>query len=298
MSAITLLDGSIGQELVKRSADRITPLWSTQVMLDHPEMVGEVHRDYFDAGATVATSNTYAVHRSRLVRVGLEDKVAELIGTALSQARTAQRAHGSGRIAGSLGPLLASYRPDLEPDIGDAAEKFAELVELMEDDVDLFLIETVSSVKEATGALSGTATTDKPVWLALTVQDDDGTYLRSGETLQDIKPLIDRFRPDAVLINCSRPEVVADALEIVKRFGLPFGAYANGFTGISDAFKAEAPTVDTLERRVDMGPEAYSRIAMGWVGQGATILGGCCEVGPDHIARLAQDLRAAGHKIV
>lgn len=298
MSEITLLDGSIGQELVKRSADRITPLWSTQVMLDHPEMVGEVHLDYFNSGATVATSNTYAVHRSRLVRVGLEENLAELIGTALSQAKAAQRAHGSGRIAGSLGPLLASYRPDLEPDVGDATAKFAELVGLMEDHVDLFLIETVSSLKEAAGALGGTASASKPVWLALTVQDDDGSRLRSGEALQQVKPLIDQFGPDAVLINCSRPEVVADALEIVGKFGLPFGAYANGFTRISEEFKAEAPTVDALEQRADMGPETYSEIAMGWVSQGATILGGCCEIGPDHIAKLAQDLRAAGHKIV
>lgn len=298
MSEITLLDGSIGQELVKRSVDRITPLWSTQVMLDHPEMVGEVHRDYFDAGATVATSNTYAVHRSRLVRVGLEENLAELIGTALSQAKAAQRAHGSGRIAGSLGPLLASYRPDLEPDVGDAVAKFAELVGLMDNNVDLFLIETVSSLKEATGALRGTASASKPVWLALTVQDDDGSCLRSGEALQEVKPLIDQFGPDAVLINCSRPEVVAEALEIVGKFGLPFGAYANGFTGISEEFKADAPTVDTLEQRVDMGPEAYSEFAMEWVRQGATILGGCCEIGPEHIARLAQDLRAAGHEII
>ena len=61
MTEIILLDGSIGQELVRRSADRATPLWSTQVMLDHPEMVGEVHRDYFDVGATIATANTLSL---------------------------------------------------------------------------------------------------------------------------------------------------------------------------------------------------------------------------------------------
>ena len=49
MADITLLDGSIGQELVKRSGDRATPLWSTQVMIDHPELVRDVHTDYFRA---------------------------------------------------------------------------------------------------------------------------------------------------------------------------------------------------------------------------------------------------------
>ena len=298
MTDVILLDGSIGQELVRRSADRATPLWSTQVMLDHPDMVGDVHRDYFNVGATIATANTYAVHRSRLVRVGLEDQMPVLVHTALDQARTARDAHGSGRVAGALGPLLASYRPDLKPDIEDAAKKFAELVAIMDDKVDLFLIETVSSVQEALGALRGTAGTTKPVWLALSVEDDDGTRLRSGEPVDDMRQVIDAYKPDAVLINCTRPEAVGAALDIIKTFGLPFGAYANGFTKISDGFKADAPTVDALEQRTDLGPAAYSGFAMGWIAQGATIVGGCCEVGPDHIAQLARDIRAAGHSIV
>ena len=298
MTDITLLDGSIGQELVKRSGDRATPLWSTQVMIDHPDLVGEVHADYFRCGATIATTNTYAVHRSRLVRVGMEDQLPILIDTALAQAERARAQFPQGRIAGALGPLLASYRPDLNPDPAEAAGKFRELVQLMADRVDLFLIETVSSVQEAEGALRGTEGCGKPVWLALTVMDDDGTRLRSGEALGDIAPLVDRFAPEAVLINCSRPEAIPAALEIIKGFGRPFGAYANGFTRISEGFLKDAPTVDALEQRQDLGPEAYADHAMGWVAQGATIVGGCCEVGPDHIEALAGRLRAAGHRIV
>lgn len=298
MSDITLLDGAIGQELVKRCEDRATPLWSTRVMIDHADMVGQVHRDYFDCGATIATTNTYAVHRSRLERVGLEDQIAPLLDLALSQARAARDAHGSGRIAGALGPLLASYRPDLDPDPDEAEEKFREIVDLMGEGVDLLLIETVSSVREGLGALRGAAHSDKPVWIAFSVMDDDGTRLRSGEALGEIAPLLTQFTPDAVLINCSRPEAMPAALEIIKSFGLPFGAYANGFTRISEGFLTAAPTVDALEQRTDLGPEAYADLAMGWVDQGATIIGGCCEVGPDHIAELARRLRAAGHRIV
>jgi len=296
MADITLLDGSIGQELVKRRGDKPTPLWSTRVMIDDPDLVGDVHADYFHRGATVATTNTYAVHRSRLERLGMEDQLAGLIDTALSQAERA--CEGGGRIAGALGPLLASYRPDLKPDVEEAAEKFAELVALMGDRVDLFLIETVSSVQEAEGALRGTAQGSKPVWLALSVMDDDGTRLRSGEPLSDIAPLVDRFAPEAVLINCSRPEAVPDALKIIAQLGCPFGAYANGFTGIAQEFLQDAPTVDALDNRHDLGPEAYADHAMIWVGQGATIVGGCCEVGPDHIETLAGRLRAASHRIV
>lgn len=298
MSDVTLLDGAIGQELVKRSGDRATPLWSTRVMMDSPDLVAALHQDYFDAGATIATTNTYAVHRSRLVRVGLEDEVLSLLDVAVTQAERARDIHGSGRIAGALGPLFASYRPDLKPDPDEAAQKFGELVAAMAPRVDLFLIETVSSLLEAEGILRATRYCGKPVWLALTVDDEDGTRLRSGESLAEIVPLLDRFDPEAVLLNCSRPEAITQGMDDLAGFGRPFGGCANGFMRISDGFLKDAPTVDALEQRVDLGPAAYADHAMRWVEQGATIIGGCCEVGPDHIAELARRLRAAGHRIV
>lgn len=297
MTQITLLDGSIGQELVRRTGDQATPLWSTSVMIEHPDLVRAVHADYFNAGATIATTNTYAVHHSRLAGTGLEDQFAGLLATAVSQAKAARDAHGSGRIAGALGPLLASYRPDLKPDIDLAAQRFGEIAAAMTD-VDLYLIETVSSVQEAEGALRGLANVDKPVWLALTVQDDNGLLLRSGEELSAIAPLIATYAPDAVLLNCSRPEAIPAALDVIAQFGPKFGAYANGFTRISDAFLADRPSVDVLEKRHDLGPDAYADHAMAWVAMGATIVGGCCEVGPAHIAQLAHRLRQANHEIV
>ena len=66
MTDITLLDGGMGQELVARSGDDPTPLWATRVMLDHPGLVRDIHADYFAAGATIATTNTYAIHHDRL----------------------------------------------------------------------------------------------------------------------------------------------------------------------------------------------------------------------------------------
>jgi homocysteine S-methyltransferase len=297
MTRITLMDGSIGQELVKRSGNRATPLWSTRVMIDQPDLVGRLHSDYFAIGATIATTNTYMLHRPQLEDAGLGDQIPALVDTAVAQAEIARARHG-GRIAGSLGPLLASYRPDLNPEPSEAAIKFGELVALMKPRVDLFVIETVSSLQEAEGALRGTEGCGKPVWLALTVMDDDGTRLRSGEPLRDVAALVDRFRPEAVLINCTRPEVVPAALKVIAGFGKPFGAYANGFTRITPAFLEDNPTVDALDQRIDLGPAAYADMAMTWVDAGATILGGCCEVGPDHIAELARRLRAAGHEIV
>lgn len=299
MTKITLLDGSIGQELVKRSGDRATPLWSTQVMIDHPKLVGEVHLGYFAAGATVATTNTYAVLRDRLERIGLQDQIGKLTDTAVRAARRARAASGGkGRVAGAIGPLVQSYKPETCPPPAEAAKMYAEPVGLMKDHVDLFLLETMSSVDQAEGALRAVTGQGLPVWLAVSVDDHYGTRLRSGEPVEALAETVARHAPDAVLINCSRPEVIGGALDVIKGFGVPFGAYGNGFSEISEGFLGDAPTVDALEQRKDMGPLDYAEYVMGWIGQGATIVGGCCEIGPAHIAEIARCLQAAGHEIV
>lgn len=300
MSQITLLDGSIGQELVRRLGDRSVPLWSARVMIEQPDVVREVHDTYFEAGATVATTNTYPVLRHRLKRVGLDDEVGRLADIAVSSARAAQEKAGKGQVAGSLGPLGTSYRVDVYPSVAESVELYAELLRDLRDRVDLLLIETMASVEQAEGALEAVAKhgNGRPVWLSVTVADEDGTRLRSGETLDQLAPLVERYGLAAVLINCSPPEVIGAGLEMLGTFGVPFGAYGNGFTRISEEFLKDASTVDALEQRTDLTPAAYADFAMSWVDQGATIVGGCCEVGPDHIAELARRLRAAGHEIV
>lgn len=146
MAEVTLLDGGMGQELVHRAGDRPTPLWSTQIMLDHPGLVTEVHADFFAAGATIATTNSYAIHHDRLTDTPVEGAFSALHQSALYEARTARREHGSGRIAGAIGPLRASYRPDLHPASDIAVPLFAEIANLLAPACDLLICETVASV--------------------------------------------------------------------------------------------------------------------------------------------------------
>jgi S-methylmethionine-dependent homocysteine/selenocysteine methylase len=280
MTPITLLDGGMGQELVARSGDDPTPLWATRVMLDHPGLVRDIHADYFAAGATIATTNTYAIHHDRLSRFGLDPMFHALHLRALAEAHEARAAHASGRIAGSLGPLQASYRPDLTEPVAEAAPKYAEIARILAPHVDLILIETAASIEAAEGAVIGAQAAGKPVWLSVSVDDHDGAKLRSGEPVAELKRLLQH--PIAAL----------------KPLGKPIGAYANGFTHISGNFLKDAPTVKELTHRHDLTPEKYADFAMGWVDQGATIIGGCCEVGPDHIRHLSDRLVAKGHRIV
>ncbi len=287
---ITLLDGGLGQELIARAPEEPTPLWSTKVMLDHPEIVRAVHDDYFAAGADLATVNSYAILHDRLQQFDLDGRFADLHRTACQLARDARDAAGRGQVAGSLGPLGWSYRADMAPPAEEAAELYAEIVGLQAPLVDLFICETMAGIDQARGTLMGSLGGGRPVWLGLTVDDADGTKLRSGEALADILPVLDALPPAAVLINCSIPEAVDQALPVIAGFGLPFGAYANGFTRITSDFAKGSTTVDLLQARQDLGPAAYADFAEGWAEIGASIIGGCCEVGPKHIAELRRRL--------
>ncbi len=286
-SPITLLDGGLGQELIARTSFDPTGLWSTKVMMDEPHLVTEVHRDFLAAGADIIATNTYAIHRDRLTPYDIEDQFETLHQRACELAVRARDEHGGGRVAGSLGPAGWSYRPDLAPPPEQAAELYAEIVKLQAPLVDLFICETMCSVEQSRGALMGASDAGMPVWLAVSVQDDDGTRLRSGEPLVDIAAVIAEFKPAAVLVNCSVPEALDVALPLLLGNGVPVGGYANGFRMISNAFEAKGSTVDRLEKRTDLDPNQYAEFVGGWIAAGASIVGGCCEVGPAHIRELA-----------
>ncbi|MEL7099345.1 MAG: homocysteine S-methyltransferase family protein [Pseudomonadota bacterium] len=303
---ITLLDGGMGQELIARSGKPAAPRWSTQVMLDHPGLVAEVHSAYADAGATVATTNSYAIHRDRL-RGGdtnhyadtgfalpdIEHQLPDLLKMSLDETEAVRK---RSRVAGSIGPLGASYRSDLHPDVEASIPLYAEVVGHLAARVDIMLFETVASLDAARACLVAGRHADKPVWLSFTVSDEDGTRLRSGEPLAEAAAIA--ADADAALVNCSVPEVIPPALDSLARSGVPTGAYANGFAKIAQAFIDGGTTADGLTARQDLGPDIYADHAMRWLDHGATILGGCCEVGPAHIAELHRRLTGAGHTIV
>ena len=293
---VTLLDGSVGQELVKQYGEKPTPLWSTEIMLKDPNMVSDIHSAYFEAGATIATTNSYTILRDRLKHFALEHEVHNLWYSSVAAACKARDKFGSGRIAGSIGPLRASYRPDICPPVEEASSIYKEKVESIAPMVDILLVETVCSLKQAKGVLAATDNSNKPVWISFSVDDNDGTKLRSGENLEDVKAVINNHFVEAVLINCSPPEVVGNALSILSKMGLAFGAYANGFSKISSDFLKTRPTVDALTARKDLGPEEYSNFVTNWIRNGASIVGGCCEIGPTHISKIAQKIHELGYK--
>lgn len=272
-------------------------MWGTQVLIDRPELVCELHKEYIAAGSRVITINAYTVTPERLAMVDSEDQFESLQARAIELAKQARDESDAEdvRIAGCLPPLFTSYKPELAPEYDVILDTYRQIVAQQKDHVDLIVCETMSSVKEATASAIAASESGLPFWVALSLEDNGSGLLRGGESIADAFAAIEASAPQAVLINCSIPEAVTAAWPQMQELACSVGAYANGFTSILD-LKAGGG-VDVLESRTDLGPAAYADHALLWVNRGARVVGGCCEISPKHIEVLAQRLVAEGYEL-
>ena len=298
MEKIILLDGGMGQELMKRSKAKPHPLWSAHVLLKEPDLVENVHVDFINAGAKVITLNTYTATKERLDRDGAEGMFNRLQDKAIEVANRARDKCGKPevKIAGCLPPLYGSYKPDYAPPLSECIERYQVISDKQAPYVDLFICETMSSIKEAKASITAATAHSIETWCALTISDQNKSSLRSNEGIEDALNQLREFNHSANLLNCSIPEAITGSLKCLKKFKKPFGAYANGFTSI-DALEIGG-TVDVLASRNDLGPDAYLQYVIGWLASGATIVGGCCEISPDHIKLIYDTLEKLNVKVV
>jgi len=145
---------------------------------------------------------------------------------------SSQLSEDSVSIVASLPPLNASYDHTVAPDFDSAYEQYSELVTLQKDAVDGFLLETMSNITEATAGVKAIRDAGVVGAVAFTLNDKDPQKLRSGETLEEAIAAVKPYTPDAIMVNCSTPEVVTEGLKIALKSGVRCGAYANGFTSV------------------------------------------------------------------
>jgi len=300
MSDIVLLDGGTSLELLRRSNNKSPRLWSAEYLLSEPDLVRQVHLDYIMAGARIVTINTYSASYTRMAMVNEVARVPEMQRLACelaSAARDSAGAQGGGvAIAGCIPPLNGTYRPDRVRSFATNHEEYMRLAELQAPHVDLFICETMSTAEEARAAAAAVASFGKPVWVGWTLADHL-PRLRSGEHISTAAAGLQGIGVTAVLANCSLPETITAAMPEFVETGYACGGYANGFTHIPQSF-LPGKTLQQLTVRRDLTPEAYADFVLRWVQAGATIVGGCCEVGPEHIVQLHHRLLEAGHKVV
>lgn len=287
---ITLLDGATGTELRARGVDvpcHVTSVWSARALIEAPDEVVGVHRDYIAAGADVVTTNNYTVTPPILARDGLAERFEELTVRAVELAcRARDGGARPARVAGSMPPMETSYRADLVGDQESILADYRRLAEVLAPRVDLLLCETLSSSREAVAALTAARETGLEVWLSWTLQGNRPGLLPSGEGLAEALAAASEVGADAYLINCCGANFATAGLPVLAgSTDRPIGAYANATHVSPGEFDPSDP--ENVESR-DLDVEAYAAEALRWIEAGATIIGGCCSTRPAHIARLSE----------
>jgi S-methylmethionine-dependent homocysteine/selenocysteine methylase len=291
----------MGRELSRRGVHDNTGLWSAQALLDAPDIVLQVHKDFIAAGAKIITSNSYSTIPSYLGKSDLAQSYVELTRLAGRLARQAvqearkeevnkEKAHKvEVQVAGSLPPLSESFRPDLVPSGRDVATIYESMVKALEPNVDLFLCETMSSGAEALHAATAAKKygNGKPVYVAWTLDERPGKGLRSGESIAQALALIEPIEIDAYLFNCTSPEAILQALkELAALTDKPIGGYPNRFNKVDPQWTLDNDVKTSLRADIDIA--FFVQMAQQYEAAGATIIGGCCGVGPEYIEALAQ----------
>ncbi|WP_163338999.1 homocysteine S-methyltransferase family protein [Desulfopila sp. IMCC35008] len=298
-SGITLLDGGMGREMLRMGAPFRQPEWSALSLMEAPALVRKAHESFAAAGSDILTTSNYAVVPFHIGEERFWDEGAQLTALSGRLAREAALPYGC-RVAGSLPPLFGSYRPDLFSPEG-APDLLKVIIDALSPHVDLWLAETMSSISEAQTVAQALSGDDRPFWLSYTLLDgeeakDRMACLRSGETVIEGVNAAIESGVSAILFNCSQPEVMSPAIKVAREeidrlhVDLPIGVYANAFP----AQQKDAQANSTLhESRQDLDPPGYLDFVDNWCRLGATIIGGCCGIGPEHIAALHKRLKTA-----
>ena len=286
----TILDGGMGSELIRRGVGDARGLWSARALLEAPEAVMEVHSDYMAAGAEIIITNTYSTIPSYLGKLGMAGRWLQLTELAGMLARSAvDGAASKALVAGSLPPLSESYRADLVPPDTEAQPLYSQMVEVLDPYVDLFICETMSSTREARNAASmARRHSTKPVYVSWTLAEAAGAGLRSGESVAAALDGVADLAPDALLFNCTSPQAIAGGLaQLAELTDQPLGAYPNRFS-VPEGWTLDG---DTPTERYGLSIEDFVNHALRWRELGASLIGGCCGIGPEHIAAAADRLR-------
>ena len=295
---VIVLDGGLATELEARGNDLSDRLWSARLLIEAPEEIVETHLAYYRAGARVATAASYQASFEGFAERGIERAdAAGLIRRGVELADEARRRYRAecaevGRdpgplfVAASVGPYGAvladgsEYTGAYALDAAGLRDWHRErLAVLAAAGPDLLAIETIPSLDEGRALTELLAPGDgPPAWLSFTCAD--GTRTRHGEPVEAAFALGDATeRIVAVGVNCTAPEHVRELVERARTVTTkPIVVYPNS-----------GERWDPVARRWldEPGRHVDAAAARGWVGAGATLVGGCCRVGPDRIAELA-----------
>ena len=309
---ILILDGAMGTMLQKRNLseadfkgkifkNNTVPLKGNNDVLSitRPDIIKDVHRAYLEAGADIIETNTFSSNKISQKDYNLENYVKELNFQAVKIAKEIAKEYSTEEkprfVAGSIGPTnkTSSISPQVEnPAFRDITfdelvEVYTEQVDIMtENDVDVFLVETIFDTLNAKAALFAIKKSlekynkNIPVMVSVTLSDKSARTL-SGQTLEAFYYSIKPFNPISVGINCALgiEDMIPHIEKLSKIADCYISLYANA--GLPDAFGQYTDTPEDMAK-------GYGYLAKkGCV----NICGGCCGTSPEHIKAISEAVK-------
>ena len=260
-----------------------------ELNLAMPDLIREIHHDYFQAGAEIVETNTFGANSFRLARHGCAEKTKAINLAGVQLAREAAKAF-SGMVAGSVGPLGVRIEPLGKASLDEAHAAFVEQISaLVEGGVDLLILETFGYLDEISQAIRAArdVNPDVPVIAQVTI-DEDGNCL-DGSSPETFGAKLADWGADVIGCNCSvGPGAMLAAVERVHQVtdGIPLSAQPNA--GMPRAVEG---------RNIYLcSPEYMANYVPQYVAAGVRLIGGCCGTTPEHIKFMKSFVRADAAK--
>ena len=281
------LDGGMGSLLFARGmqAGELPERWN----LSLPEVITQIHKEYFDAGTHVVNANTFGANCLKFSDAELE----QIVRSALENAHSAAALSTSPQekwVALDIGPTGKMLAPYGDLDFEDAVEIFAKTVRLgVKYGADLIFIETMADSYETKAALLAAKENARlPVFVS-NAYGADGK-LMTGANPAAMVAMLEGMGADAIGVNCSLgPKALAPVVEeYLKYASVPVLLKPN----------AGLPQVVEGQTRYDVSPEEFAREVAALVGKGVSIAGGCCGTTPAYISALTEACRGMTPKAV
>ena len=288
-SEFKILDGGMGQELLARGVKPISNLWSATALMnkDYHQIIKDCHLDFINSGAEIILTNTFGCRRRRLEENQIENRFEELNTTAVKLAK--QSVQESGKkvlIAGSLPPQNFTYLPELG-DKKKMQQNFYDQAKILNEGVDLFYLDVLSSFDEIEIAVQSIRDFNKPFIIGIHFKKNG--LLPSGEKLCDVIEKVKNFKPAAITGSCVAYEDVMSVKNDFLNSGLPFGFKVNAFREIPVGWKPDSSNPNlALGKNEDITVLKFQEISKEFIDMGAKLIGGCCEIKPAHIKKITE----------
>ena len=294
---VAIVDGALATELERRGCDLNDALWSAKVLMEQPELIHQVHLDYFNAGANFAITASYQATVEGFARRGLNrDAAIDLMKKSVQIAQAARDEFWSDEknrtdnrtrpmIAASVGPYGA-FLADGSEYRGDYGLNEQELIDfhrprveaLIASGADLLACETIPCLIEAQALVKLLGEFPNTfAWFCFSAKDDE--HICNGEKISDCAKWLDQF-PQAVAIgiNCTSPLYIPSLIREIKRnTDKPVIVYPN-------SGEVYDPIANTWHGETSC--DAFGKQSKEWFENGAVIIGGCCRTTPDHIREI------------